>query len=188
MQQWNAKGTDNELWFIQGKGRYFLPADLSTSQTDAVSSIEKPREIRADFKPDVLAFACHYCAFAAADLAGVMRLSYSTAVKIIRMPCTGKLDHVYILRAFERGADGVFVAGCLEGQCHFLEGNINAAKRVKHLQKLLASIGIDPARLEMYNLSASQGPRWASICADFTERIKKLGPSPLRIAKEKKME
>lgn len=142
--------------------------------------IEKAHNIPADFKPNVIAFACHYCAFAAADLAGVMRLSYPTSVKIIRMPCTGKLDHVYVLRAFEQGVDGVFVAGCMEGQCHFLEGNTNAAKRVKHLKKLIASVGIDPSRLEMYNLSASQGPRWAAICTEFAERIAKLGPSPIK--------
>jgi hypothetical protein len=76
-----------------------------------VSSIEKPHETPADWEPNVLAFACHYCAFAAADLAGVMRLSYPTNVKIIRLPCTGKLDHIHVLRAFERGVDGVFVAG-----------------------------------------------------------------------------
>lgn len=76
-----------------------------------VSSIEKPHETPQDWEPNVLAFACHYCAFAAADLAGVMRLSYPTNVKIIRLPCTGKLDHIHVLRAFERGVDGVFVAG-----------------------------------------------------------------------------
>ncbi len=78
---------------------------------EKVSSIEKPHETPADWEPNVLAFACHYCAFAAADLAGVMRLSYPTNVKIIRLPCTGKLDHIHVLRAFERGVDGVFVAG-----------------------------------------------------------------------------
>ena len=77
----------------------------------AVSSIEKPHETPAGWEPNVLAFACHYCAFAAADLAGVMRLSYPPNVKIIRLPCTGKLDHIHILRAFERGVDGIFVAG-----------------------------------------------------------------------------
>ena len=76
-----------------------------------VSTIEKPHETPADWVPNVLAFACHYCAFAAADLAGVMRLSYSPSVKIIRLPCTGKLDHIHILDAFEKGVDGVFAAG-----------------------------------------------------------------------------
>ena len=82
----------------------------ATAQT-VVSTIEKPHEIPAEWQPNVLAFACHYCAFAAADLAGVMRLSYPPNVKIIRLPCTGKLDHIHILRAFEQGIDGVFVAG-----------------------------------------------------------------------------
>ena len=75
------------------------------------STVEKQQEIPADWKPNIIAFACHYCAFAAADLAGVMRLSYPTNVKVIRLPCTGKLDHIYVLRAFEKGLDGVFVAG-----------------------------------------------------------------------------
>ena len=82
----------------------------ATEQT-GVSTIEKPREIPDGWQPNVLAFACHYCAFAAADLAGVMRLSYPPNVKIIRLPCTGKLDHIHVLRAFEHGIDGVFVAG-----------------------------------------------------------------------------
>jgi len=87
---------------------------VEVAETDVrneVSSIEKPHETSQDWEPNVLAFACHYCAFAAADLAGVMRLSYPTNVKIIRLPCTGKLDHIHVLRAFERGVDGVFVAG-----------------------------------------------------------------------------
>ena len=87
-------------------------ADVAeAAEQTGVSTIEKPREIPEGWQPNVLAFACHYCAFAAADLAGVMRLSYPPNVKIIRLPCTGKLDHIHILRAFERGIDGVFVAG-----------------------------------------------------------------------------
>jgi F420-non-reducing hydrogenase iron-sulfur subunit len=82
-----------------------------TPNQEELSGIEKPHDLQEGFEPNVLAFACHYCAFAAADLAGVMRLRYSPNVKIIRLPCTGKLDHIYVLRAFERGVDGVFVAG-----------------------------------------------------------------------------
>lgn len=82
-----------------------------TTAQSGVSSIEKPREAPEGWEPNILAFACHYCAFAAADLAGVMRLSYPSNVKVIRLPCTGKLDHIHVLRAFERGVDGVFVAG-----------------------------------------------------------------------------
>ncbi len=76
-----------------------------------ISTIEKPNEVPTNWQPNIIAFACHYCAFAAADLAGVMRLTYPTGIKVIRMPCTGKLDHIYVLRAFEKGVDGVFVAG-----------------------------------------------------------------------------
>lgn len=82
-----------------------------TAAAEATPSVEKPREVPSGWEPNILAFACHYCAFAAADLAGVMRLSYPPNVKIIRLPCTGKLDHIYLLHAFERGVDGAFVAG-----------------------------------------------------------------------------
>ncbi|MCL4467090.1 MAG: hydrogenase iron-sulfur subunit [Chloroflexi bacterium] len=131
------------------------------------------------FEPEIVAFCCTYCAYAAADLAGSMRLRYPTNVKIVKIPCTGKLDSLYIMRAFEKGADGVYVAGCLEGQCHFLEGNINAKRRVKYLKKVLEEIGIGGERLEMYNMSAAMGPRFAEVANEFTARIRELGPSPL---------
>jgi F420-non-reducing hydrogenase iron-sulfur subunit len=153
------------------------PSGQAAGEIDA--ELETPHEVPSQWEPNVLAFACHYCAFAAADLAGVMRLSYPTNVKIIRLPCTGKLDHFYVLRAFERGVDGVFVTGCLPGQCHFLEGNTYARKRAEYIKTLLPEVGIDPLRLEMYNLSAAMGPRWTEICTEFTEKIRKLGPSPI---------
>ena len=78
----------------------------------------------SDFEPKIVAFCCNFCAFAAADLAGAMRLQYSPSVRIIRLPCTGKVDAIVLMKAFEDGADAVFVAGCLEGQCHFIEGNL----------------------------------------------------------------
>lgn len=132
------------------------------------------------FEPNIVAFCCHYCAFAAADLAGVMRLQYPANTKIIRIPCTGKIDIIYLLRAFEKGADGVFVAGCLEGNCHFMKGNIVARKRVEYTKKLIKDVGIEPERLEMYNLSSAMGPRFAEIAREFTSKIKEIGPSPLR--------
>ena len=88
-----------------------MTVQAQAAAPEEIPSIEPPREIPEDWDPSILAFACHYCAFAAADLAGVMRLTYSHNVKIIRMPCTGKLDHGYVLKAFERGVDGLFVAG-----------------------------------------------------------------------------
>jgi len=138
-----------------------------------------------EFEPKIVAFCCHYCAYSAADLAGSMRLQYAPNIRIVEMPCSGTIDHRVILQAFEDGADGVYVAGCLEGDCHFLKGNYRAKKRVNAVKKLLDEIGFDSNRLEMYNLSAAMGPRFAEIADEMTERIKNLGPSPLnRKAKE----
>lgn len=131
------------------------------------------------FEPQLVAFCCHYCAFAAADLAGSMRLSYPPNVLVSEMPCTGRLDVLHVLRAFERGVDGVIVAGCLEGSCHYLEGNLQAKRRVSRARELLESIGVDKDRLEMFNLSSSEGPRFAQIAAEMTERVRELGPSPV---------
>ncbi len=103
-------------------------------------------------------------------------MQYSPNVRIIRLPCTGKVDAIVLMKAFEEGADGVFVAGCLEGQCHYLEGNLRAKKRVAYVKKLLGEIGIEPQRVEMYNLSSAMGSRFAEIVEEVTERIKKLGP------------
>jgi len=133
-----------------------------------------------DDEPLILAFCCHYCAYAAADLAGSMRLQYPGNVRVLRLPCTGKLEVNYILAAFERGIDGVIVAGCLEGGCHFLEGNLRARRRVQRTRQLLAEIGLEPERLEMFNLSSADGPRFAEIVSTMVARIKKLGFSPLR--------
>jgi F420-non-reducing hydrogenase iron-sulfur subunit len=129
---------------------------------------------------ELLAFCCHYCAYAAADLAGSMRLQYPDNVRILRFPCTGKIEVNYLLEAFERGIDGVLVAGCLEGGCHFQEGNLRAKKRVARAKELLAEAGIEPERLEMYNLSSAEGARFAEIVTEMMERLKNLGPSPLK--------
>jgi F420-non-reducing hydrogenase iron-sulfur subunit len=129
---------------------------------------------------ELLAFCCHYCAYAAADLAGSMRLQYPENVRILRFPCTGKIEVNYLLEAFERGIDGVVVAGCLEGGCHFQEGNLRAKKRVARAKELLAEIGIESERLEMYNLSSAEGTRFAEIITEMMKRLKKLGPSPVK--------
>ncbi len=130
----------------------------------------------SNFEPKIVAYCCNFCAFAAADLAGAMRLQYSPNVRIVRLPCTGKVDAIVIMKAFEEGADGVFVAGCLEGQCHYLEGNLRAKKKVAYVKRLLGEIGIEPQRVEMYNLSSAMGARFAEIVEEVTERIKELGP------------
>jgi coenzyme F420-reducing hydrogenase delta subunit len=109
-----------------------------------------------------------------------MRLQYPPEIKIILMPCTGRVDILHLLKAFEGGADVVFVAGCLEGECHYLSGNIQARKRVAKLKKDFEAMGFDPERLEMFNLSSSEGPRFAAIAQEMAERALKLGPSPVR--------
>lgn len=107
-------------------------------------------------------------------------MQYPPEIKIIMMPCTGRVDILHLLKAFEGGADAVFVAGCLEGECHYLSGNIQARKRVAKLKKDFQQMGIEPERLEMFNLSSSEGPRFAAICKEMAERAYKLGPSPVK--------
>ena len=107
-----------------------------------------------------------------------MRLSYPTNIKIIKVPCTGRVDILFILKAFENGADGVCLIGCLEGECHFLTGNIRAKKRVEYIKSLLEETGIGAERVAMYNISAADGRRFAEIAREMTEKIRALGPNP----------
>jgi len=116
-----------------------------------------------------------------------MRLDYPANIKVVRVPCTGKVDLLHILSAFENGADGVYVAGCLEGECHFLTGNLRAKKRVMHAKQLLEEVGIRGERVEMYNLSAAEGARFAQIAREMTDRIRELGPSPIRTKQGKEL-
>ncbi len=131
------------------------------------------------FEPRIVGFCCNWCSYAAADLAGISRLKYPPNVRIIRVPCTGKVDPLYILRAFELGADAVFLSGCLEGECHYLTGNLYARDRVERLKRDLEKIGLG-GRLEMFFISAAMGKEFAEATTKLTERIKELGPSPLR--------
>lgn len=134
----------------------------------------------SEFEPIIVTFACHYCAYGAADLAGVMRLQYPPSIRIVKVPCTGRVDVHHILTAFEKGADGVIVAGCRIGDCHFKDGNIKATKRVQYVRKLLKEIGLDEERLNMYYMSSAEGARFAEVASEMTEKIKSLGPNPLR--------
>ncbi|MBO8129104.1 MAG: hydrogenase iron-sulfur subunit [Peptococcaceae bacterium] len=133
----------------------------------------------SSFKPKIIAFCCYNCAYAAADLAGTMRLQYDPCVSVIGVPCTGAIDLTTVLTAFEEGADGVFIAGCLKGECHYKVGNLRALERVKYLKRVLSEAGIDGDRLEMYFLSAAMGSRFAEIAKEMTDRIRGMGPLPL---------
>jgi coenzyme F420-reducing hydrogenase delta subunit len=133
------------------------------------------------FEPVIVAFCCHYCAYTAADMAGSKRLHYPANVNIVRIPCSGKVDAIHIMRALQKGADGVYVAGCLEGDCHFKTGNTRAIKRVAYVKKLLDEIGIGGERVEMFCMSAGMGERFARTASDFTEKIRNLGPNPAKV-------
>lgn len=127
----------------------------------------------------VVAFCCRHCAYSAADLAGGSRMSYPPAVRIVEMPCTGRASVLEILHALEKGADGVAVAGCLPGTCHYIQGNTHASQRVDHAAGLLEQIGLEPERVRMINISAAMGEQFAIEVTNFVEAIEALGPSPL---------
>lgn len=111
-----------------------------------------------------------------------MRIQYPDGLRIIRVPCTGKVDLIHILRAMEKGADGVCLVGCMEGSCHFERGNLMARRRVEEAARILDAVGVGGGRVKMYNLSAGEGPRFAEIAAEMTETIKGLGPNPIGAA------
>jgi F420-non-reducing hydrogenase iron-sulfur subunit len=136
------------------------------------------------FEPTIVAFCCHYCAYSAADLAGSMRLQYPPNIRIVRTPCTGRLEVEMFLKAFEDGADGVIVAGCEEGACHFKEGNLIAKRRVNYTRQLLAESGLEQERLRMVNVSAANAPLFAKVVQEMVETVKALGPSRLKSVKQ----
>ena len=130
-----------------------------------------------EFEPKILGFLCNWCCYAGADLAGVSRYQYPTNIRIIRVMCSGRVDQAFILRAFSNGMDGVFVGGCWLGECHYItEGNHDAISMVHLCKKLLRHIGVNPERLRLEWVSASQGIRFAEIMTDFTKKLKEIGP------------
>ncbi len=135
---------------------------------------------KGDWTPEILAFCCNYCAYAAADLAGSRRMQYPSNVRVMHVPCTGKIEMEHILSAFEKGIDGVLIAGCLEGGCHFLEGNLRAKKRAEYLREMLDQIGVGRERLRMVNLSAAMAPTFVERVKEIVKTVEGLGPNPLR--------
>jgi len=135
----------------------------------------------ADSDCTILAFCCNFCAYAAADLAGARRMQYPATVRIVHVPCTGKVEVEHLLAALERGIDGVLVAGCLEGGCHFVEGNQRAKRRLEAARQTLDEIGLGRERLRMVNLSASEAPTFVARIQEMVETVRSLGPNPLRV-------
>ncbi|MEJ5347880.1 MAG: hydrogenase iron-sulfur subunit [Desulfosoma sp.] len=132
------------------------------------------------FEPVIVCFCCQWCSYAAADLAGAMRLNYPPNIRIVLVPCTGRIDVLHLLKTLEAGVDGVLVSGCLPGECHYVSGNLKAAKRVARARQILEELGENPERIGMVHNSASMGPQLARCFTEMVERIKRLGPIFLR--------
>ena len=133
-----------------------------------------------DFVPDITVFTCIYCGYMAADTAGALRVKYPSNVKMVRLPCTGKVDVRYILNAIEQGADGVYVVACPIGNCHHVHGNERAMARVAYAKKLLDEIGVGGERLDIVFTSGGMGATFAEAARRMTEQVKELGPNPLK--------
>lgn len=145
--------------------------------------------IRSDtFEPEITAFYCIYCGYMAADTAGGLQIQYPANVKFIRLPCTGKTDIRYLLEAFEQGADGVYIVACPIGNCHHVRGNERGRARVKRARDILDEIGIGGKRLDMFFMSGSQGHTFAIAAQEMTERIRALGPNPLKLVGQPELE
>jgi F420-non-reducing hydrogenase iron-sulfur subunit len=135
----------------------------------------------SEFQPRIVAFCCNWCSYAGADQAGLRRLQYPPTARIVRIMCSGRLDPAFVLEAFKYGADGVLVAGChIPTDCHYTSGNFKAERRVLLLKKLLEQLGLEPERLRLEWISASEGEKFARVMEEMTQKLKELGPSPLR--------
>ena len=135
-----------------------------------------------DWRPKIVAFFCNWCTYTAADLAGVSRIKHSPSIRVIRVMCSGRVDPQFVLDAFAKGADGVLIGGCHPGDCHYMEGNYKCLRRFQLLRRIVSDMGIEPDRLRLEWISASEGERVKIVVNDMTSKIKDLGPlnMPLR--------
>lgn len=130
----------------------------------------------AEFEPKIIAFVCNWCTYAGADLTGTSRIKYASDVRMIRLPCTGRIDFMLLLKAFDQGADGVIVSGCHPGDCHYTSGNFHARRRWIIFRELMNFVGIDTRRVFFAWISAAEGAKWAQFVNSVTDEVKKLGP------------
>jgi len=130
------------------------------------------------FEPKIVGFLCNWCSYAGADLAGTSRKKYAPNVRVVRVMCSGRVEPTFILKAFEKGADGVLLCGCHPGDCHYSEGNYKTVRRISLLKKMLAQLGIEDERVRLEWVSAAEGDRFASIVSEMTEQVRQLGPFP----------
>ena len=138
-------------------------------------------EDNKDFNPRIVAFLCNWCSYAGADLAGVSRMQYAPNVRIIRVPCSGRINPLHIISAIHQGADGVLVSGCHPGDCHYISGNLVARRKFSMLKNFLEHVGISPERVQFSWVSAAEGARFASLIDKVTEDIKRIGPNRIPI-------
>jgi F420-non-reducing hydrogenase iron-sulfur subunit len=141
-----------------------------------------------NFEPKIIAFCCNWCSYAGADLAGTSRIQYPSAIRIIRVMCSGRVSPFFILKSLSVGADGVLVLGCHPGDCHYIEGNYKTMRRFPLLKKLLNQLGIEEERVRLEWVSASEGAKFAEVTRNFTQAIKNLGPSSLGSSKQNSKE
>lgn len=134
---------------------------------------------KEEFDPEILVFCCNWCSYAGADLAGVSRFQYPPNIRIVRVMCSARVEPRFILRAFKNGIDGVLVTGCHIGDCHYISGNEYTRERMTHLETLLEKIGIEKERFRLHWISASEGKQFAELITEFTEGVKKAGPSKI---------
>lgn len=144
---------------------------MSVEATKAVS------EIKSEFEPLIVAFCCNWCSYAGADLAGTSRLNYTANVRIIRVPCSCRVNPYFVLRAFQRGADGVVIAGCHPGDCHYSTGNYFTRRRFSVFTNLLEYLGIEKDRFKVDWISAAEGNKFASVMNELLEKVHQLGPN-----------
>jgi F420-non-reducing hydrogenase iron-sulfur subunit len=129
-----------------------------------------------NWEPKIIAFVCNWCTYAGADLAGTSRFKYAPNVRVIKTPCSGRIDPMFIVHTLEKGADGVMISGCHPNDCHYNEGNFNARRKYIMMRALLSQLGVDMERITISWCSASEGIKFANLVNEVTEKIKKLGP------------
>lgn len=140
------------------------------------------------FEPKIVGFLCNWCSYTGADLAGTSRIKYAPNIRSIRVMCSGRIDPTFVIKALAEGADGVLIAGCHPGDCHYQEGNYKALRRYKLLKTILPEYGIEPERVRLEWVAASEGERFATVVNEFTEQIREMGPLDIKGSLYKSME
>jgi F420-non-reducing hydrogenase iron-sulfur subunit len=138
---------------------------------------DKTKETTTNWEPKIAAFLCNWCSYAGADLAGVSRLQYPANIRVIRVPCSGRINPLYIAKALQGGVDGVLVSGCHPGDCHYISGNLVARRKFALLKNFLAYLGIEPERVHFSWVSASEGVQFASLIQKVVDDVRKVGPA-----------